>query len=91
MPVLINPTHQAHRVLCETVLAMADDVGPQRFLDQLSAQHSPSTCVPFWPASNARSWCAPAKTMPWPPCRLSGKSPPECRAVGCALSVMPGT
>lgn len=40
MPVLVNPSHQADRALCETVLAMADDVGPKRFLDQLSAQHS---------------------------------------------------
>lgn len=38
MPALVNPTHQDE--LRGVVMDMADEVGPQRFLEQLSAQHS---------------------------------------------------
>lgn len=40
LPMLISPSHQADPALSETILAMADDVGPKQFLDQLSAQRS---------------------------------------------------
>lgn len=40
MPVLLNPAHQADAALRAAVVAMADRVGPQRFLEQLTAQHS---------------------------------------------------
>lgn len=40
VPVLLSPTHQADAGIREAVIAMADDTGPQAFLEQLSAQHS---------------------------------------------------
>lgn len=40
MGALLNPTHQADPGIRETVIDMADDIGPERFLHQLSAQHS---------------------------------------------------
>lgn len=40
MPVLVNPAHQADATLSAAVVAMADCVGPQRFLEQLATQHS---------------------------------------------------
>lgn len=40
MPVLVNPAHQGDPVLRTAVVAMAEGVGPQRFLEQLAAQHS---------------------------------------------------
>ncbi len=40
VPVLLNPAHQTDAALRAAVVAMADDMGPQRFSEQLSAQHS---------------------------------------------------
>ncbi len=40
LPVLLNPAHQDDLGLRGAVVAMAEDVGPQRLLEQLSAQHS---------------------------------------------------
>lgn len=50
MPVLLNTAHQADAGIREAVVAMADDTGPQVFLEQLSAQHSRTDLRPSLPA-----------------------------------------
>lgn len=49
MPVLVNPAHQGDPGVREVVIAMADDTGPQRFSEQLSAQHSRTDLRPSLP------------------------------------------